>query len=111
MSGSVNGQRLRNPAHAVEHLSGDDDFALLRWQTAGTQLRSDDRLVASDRGFRETAPAIACRLLPRHAAPLCDQADVAIALVLRLSALRARHRRCTRWDDDVGHWIWLVIDD
>jgi hypothetical protein len=33
------------------------------------------------------------------------------AMALCLGILRARHRRCTRWDDDVGHRIGLVADD
>src|SRR4051795_1062699 len=103
VSGGTNGSGLCNPDHVVEHLSRDGGFTLLGRQDAGVQLWSDDRLVAPDRGFHETAPAIACRFLPRHTALLCNEPDVVIALALRRSALRARHRRGTRWDDDVRH--------
>src|SRR3954451_10523893 len=85
----------------VEHLSRDGGFTLLGWQDAGAQLWSDDRLVAPDRGLRETAPAVTRRFLPRHATLLRDDPDVVIALALCLSALPARHRRGTGWDDDV----------
>src|ERR671916_28612 len=83
-----------------------------RWCTdAGAQLRSDDRLVAPYCGLRETAPAVASRFLPRHAALLRNDPDVVIALALRLGAVRARHCRGTRRDDDVGHWIELMTED
>src|ERR671917_262113 len=93
VSSGAHGNRLRNPDHAVEHLSGHGGFALLSRQNAGAQLRSDDRLVAPDRGLRETAPAVAGRLLPGHAALLSDDPNVAIALAPRPGVLRARHRR------------------
>src|SRR4051794_18425125 len=108
VSGGAKGSRLRNPDHMVEHLSRDGGFTLLSRQDAGPQLRSDNRLVAPDRGFHEAAPAVACRFLPRHAALLRNDPDVAIALVLCLSALPARHRRGTGRDDNVRHWIGLV---
>src|SRR3954454_24507744 len=108
VSGGAKGSRLRNPDHMVENLSRDGGFTLLSRQAAGPQLRSDNRLVAPDRGFHEAAPAVACRFLPRHAALLCNDPDVVIALALRLSAVRARHRRGTRWDDDVRYRIGLV---
>src|SRR3954453_8009807 len=110
-SGNANGNRLRNPDHAVEHLGGYGGFTLLGGQGAGAQLRSDDRLVSADRGLRETAPAVAGRFLPSHAPLLCDDPNVAIALALRLGVLRARHRRRTRRDDDVRWWIGLVAGD
>src|SRR3954449_10038121 len=108
VSGGANGSGLGNPDHAVEHLSRNGGFTLLGRQDAGAQLRSDDRLVAPDRGFHEAAPAVARRFLPRHAALLCNDPDVVIALALRLSTLGARHRRGTEWDDDVRHWTGLV---
>src|SRR4051812_6120139 len=111
VSGGANGSRLCNPDHVVEHLSRDGGFTLLGRQDAGAQLWSDDRLVAPDRGFRETAPAVACCFLPRHAAPLCSRPDVVIALALCLSALPVRHRRGTWWDDDVRRRIGLMTDD
>src|SRR3954469_21427413 len=89
VSGGANGSRLRNPDHVVVYLSRGGGLPLLGRQDAGTQLRSDDCLVAPDRGLRETAPAVACRLLPRHAAPLCNDPDMVIALALRRSALPA----------------------
>src|SRR3954451_19571905 len=104
-SGNANGNRLRNPDHAVEHLSGYGDFTLLGREPAGAQLRSDDRLVSADRGLRETAPAVAGRFLPGHAALLCDDPNVAIALALRLGVLRARHRRRTWRNDKPQLWI------
>src|SRR3954452_19159753 len=110
-SGNANGNRRRNPDHAVEHLSGYGAFTLLGRQPAGAQLRSDDRLVSADRGFRETAPAVAGRFLPGHAALLCDDPNVAIALALRLGVLCARHRRGTWWDNDIRRWIGLVAGD
>src|SRR3954454_15405715 len=108
VSGGAKGSRLRNPDHMVENLSRDGGFTLLSRQAAGPQLRSDNRLVAPDRGFHEAAPAVACRFLPRHAALLGNDPDVVIALALCLSALPARHRRGTRWDDDVRHRIGMV---
>src|SRR4051812_14775806 len=59
----------------------------------------------------ETAPAVAGHFLPGHAALLCDDPNVAIALALRLGVLRARHRRRTRRDDNVRRWIGLVVGD
>src|SRR3954469_5679926 len=111
VSGGANGSGLCNPDHVVEHLSRDGGFTLLGRQDAGAQLWSDDRLVAPDRGFRETAPAVACCFLPRHAALLCNRPDVVIALALCLSALPVRHRRGTWWDDDVRRRIGLMTDD
>src|SRR5215212_7114060 len=103
VSGGANGSGLCNLDHVVEHLSRDGGFTLLGRQDAGAQLWSDDRLVAPHRGLGETAPAVACRFLPRHAALLCNDPDVVIALAPRLSALRARHCRGTGWDDNVRH--------
>src|SRR5918997_6329321 len=92
LSGDADGKRLRNADHAVEHLGGHGGFALLGRQAAGSQPRSDDRLVAPDRGLREAAPAIAGYPLPSHAALLSDEPDVAVALALGVGVLRARHR-------------------
>src|SRR3954451_7827118 len=108
VSGGANGSGLCNPDHVVENLSSDGGFTLLGRQDAGAQLWSDDRLVAPDRGFRETAPAVACRFLPRHAALVYNRPNLVIALSLSLSALPARHCRGTWWDDDVRHRIGLV---
>src|SRR3954454_3620957 len=111
VSGGANGSRLRNPDHVVEHLSRDGGFTLLGRQDAGAQLWSDDRLVAPDRGLRETAPAVACRFLPRHAALLGNRPNVVIALALHLNALPARHCRGTGRDDDVRHRIGLMASN
>src|SRR3954453_20655669 len=111
VSGCANGKGLCNPDHVVERLNGDSSLASLGRQDAGVQLRSDDRLVAPDRGLYETAPAVACCFLPRHAALLGNDPDVVIALALRLSALRTRHRRGTRRNDNIRYRIGLVSDD
>ena len=79
ISGDANGHWLRYPDHAVEHLGGHGDFTLLGRKDAGAQLRADNRLLSADRGLRETAPAVASRFLPSHAALLRDEPDVAIA--------------------------------
>ena len=42
--------------------------------------------------------------------PSRDEPNVAIALALRLSVLRARHR-WRAWWDDIGRWIGLMVDD
>src|SRR3712207_3114239 len=88
-SGDADGDRLGGPDHAVEHLDGDGGFALLGRQGAGAQLRTDEALVAPDRGLREAAAAITGRFLPGHAALLRDEPDVAVARAPRIDALRA----------------------
>src|SRR4051794_26716372 len=107
-SGGANGNRLRGPDHAIEHLDREGDLALLGGQAASPELRTDDRLVAPDGRLRERTSAVLRRFLPGHAALHCDNLNVAIALALRISLFRARHRRCTRGDDNLGRRIGLM---
>ena len=56
---NTDGDRLGDPDHAVEHPDRDGGFAPLGGQAAGTQPRTDHRLVAADRGLDQGAPVVA----------------------------------------------------
>ena len=47
-SGGADRDRLGSPDHAVEHLDGQGDFALLTGQRAGPQPRADGGFVSVD---------------------------------------------------------------
>jgi hypothetical protein len=53
---AANGSRLCNPDHGLSTSAAMAVSPVLARQDAGAQLWSDDRLVAPDRGFHETAP-------------------------------------------------------
>src|SRR4051812_46898076 len=76
----ADGDRLCDSGHPIERLNGDCDFSLLSCERAGTQARTDDALVAADRGLDETTTAVAGCLLSSHPTLLRNGADMAVAL-------------------------------
>ena len=100
-SGAAQGEGLGDPDHSIERRDGDGRLAMLRHEYAGTKPGADQLLVSADRGLDEVAPAVAGRLLPRHAALLGDEPDVAVARVQIVGAIGARHRGCARRDNHV----------
>ena len=77
--------------HAVELLDSEGDLAVLSGPAAGTQLGSDQVLVAPHGGFGLIAQAIPGRPLPADAAPFGHELDVTVARRLPIRVSGAQH--------------------
>lgn len=101
-SSASDGDGPSGSGHTVEHLDTDGDLAMLSGPAAGTELGSDQVLVASHGGFGLTAHAGLGRSLPPDAAPLGHELDVTVTLAVPIRISGAQHGVGAGWDDYVN---------